>query len=113
MSTSKRKLQTLVDTRDINELFVKGKHAQIFPLRIHYFSASETKTLFSVSKKKLPRAVDRNKVKRILKDLYFKKHSKPQDNQKYHLGFVYLSSKLITYKEISKSMERIMNKINQ
>jgi ribonuclease P protein component len=113
MSTSKRKLQTLVDIRDINELFAKGKHKQIFPLRVHYFSASETKTLFSVSKKKLPRAVDRNKIKRILKDLYFKKYSEPKDKQKYHLGFVYLSSKLISHQEISKCMEGLMNKINQ
>jgi len=52
MPISKRKLQTLVDPRDINELFVKGKHKQLFPLRIHYFSAQQTKTLFSVSKKK-------------------------------------------------------------
>ena len=113
MPISKRKLQTLVDPRDINELFVKGKHKQLFPLRIHYFSAQQTKTLFSVSKKKLPRAVDRNKVKRILKDLYFEKYSKEQDKQKYHLGFVYLSSKLMSHQEISKSMEGLMSKINQ
>ena len=113
MSISNRKLQTLVNNRDIDNLFLKGKHKQLFPLRIYYFSAPETKTLFSVSKKKLPRAVDRNKVKRRLKNLYFENHSKLQHKQKYHLGFVYLSSKLISHQEISNCMQRLMNKINQ
>jgi ribonuclease P protein component len=113
MSISQRKIKTLVDIREINDLFLKGKQQQIFPIRVHYIATQETKTLFTVSKKKLPKAVDRNRVKRILKDLYFKTYSKQETKQKYHLGFVYLSSKLTSHQEMAKSMERIMHKINQ
>ena len=113
MAVSQRKIKTLIDTREINDLFIKGKYKQNFPLRLHYFSAKETKTVFTVSKKKLPKAVDRNRIKRVLKDIYFNNFEEQEENQKYHLGFVYLSSKLTSHKEISKSMKILMNKIKQ
>ncbi|MDG2343214.1 MAG: ribonuclease P protein component [Flavobacteriales bacterium] len=113
MSVSQRKIKTLVDIRSINDLFIKGKHKQTFPLRLHYFSAKETKTVFTVSKKKLPKAVDRNRIKRVLKDVYFNNFAEQGERRKYHLGFVYLSSKLMSHKEIVKSMKTLMDKINQ
>ncbi len=113
MPISKRKSQTLVDVNTINELFVKGNHSQSFPLRVHYFPATQSKTIFTVSKKKLSKAVDRNKVKRLLKDIYFNNYSKQENIQKFHLGFVYLSSKITSHQEMAKSMDKIMNKINQ
>ena len=58
----------------IEQLFAKGKTFSTFPLRIIYMippkSTSPLQAGFGVSTKKFKRAVDRNKIKRVMKETY-------------------------------------------
>ncbi|MBM78013.1 MAG: ribonuclease P protein component [Crocinitomicaceae bacterium] len=112
MAKSLRKKETLTDKKSIDNLFIKGKVTQKFPIRAHYIPSEETKILFTVSKKKLSKAVDRNRVKRLLKEIFYNNHYNKQ-NKKFHIGFVYLSSKLITKKELLEIMKQVCLKIHQ
>ena len=112
MARSLRKKQTLTDKKSIDNLFIKGKVYQNFPLRLYCVPANETKVLFTVSKKKLPRAVDRNKIKRHLKEIFFQNLFQ-KENNKFNIGFVYLSSKLMNHKELSEKMKQLWFKINK
>ncbi len=59
----------------IARLFAKGKHLAEFPIRLLWVeeegeSMSGLKVLFSVPKKKVRKAVDRNKIKRKMREVY-------------------------------------------
>jgi len=59
----------------IDQMFVEGQSVSAFPLRLVFFETSTdagkgVKTGVSVSKRNFKNAVDRNKVKRLLREAY-------------------------------------------
>lgn len=69
------------------------------------------KVFFSVSKKKIKKAVDRNKIKRRIKEAY-RKNKYILSNNIYRIGIIYNSSKMLEYSEINRTMERFMQQKN-
>jgi|SRR5687768_7489579 len=69
------KQERLSSLKDIDFLFTEGKSLTKYPLRIVWREStkpgkSPVRVMFSVSKKKFPRAVDRNRIKRLLRESY-------------------------------------------
>jgi len=69
------KIYKLKSKKLIDELFSEGKSVSAYPLRIIYKKASFVdnviaKTGISVSKKSFKLAVDRNRIKRLLREAY-------------------------------------------
>ena len=62
-----RKKQTLSDKKDISKLFSKGFKSSCFPLVMFSMPFEKDQVLFSVSKKNISKATDRNKIKRQMK----------------------------------------------
>lgn len=63
-------------------MFESGKRLSEYPLRLYYKKADELAFGISVGKRLFPLAVDRNKIKRLLR-VGIKKHlSKPLENYK-------------------------------
>lgn len=60
--------------KDIDSLFLKGNSVQEFPFRFVWHHHSEKsnaiKVIISVPKKRIPHAVDRNYVKRIIREYF-------------------------------------------
>ena len=59
----------------IKELFDNGKAATVFPLRVIYLKKDHNgnfpvQTGVSVSKRNFKRAVDRNRIKRLMREAY-------------------------------------------
>jgi ribonuclease P protein component len=65
----------LVDYKHISALFKEGKSFKLFPFRVFYVKKERTelfnnKVLFSVSKGRIRSAVQRNRIKRLLREAY-------------------------------------------
>lgn len=71
--------------------------------------------LFSVSKKKVKKAVQRNLIKRRIKEAYRlnKQILSPLSDQKKIIGLIYVSSEIATFQIIQNKLRRILATINE
>lgn len=116
--------EKLKSKKNIEELFKKGSSFYLNNFQVRFCAISQEvdnhQILISVPKKKLKRAVDRNLIKRRVREAYrLNKHiivdfSKSQN---FSIGFVYLSSSILSYKEIEtqiiQCLKKLLNKIEQ
>ena len=75
MKASYSNREKLKSKKLIEQLFSEGKSVSAFPLRLMFIETSfdedvRLKVGVSVSKKKFKKAVDRNKIKRLLREVY-------------------------------------------
>ena len=69
------KIEKLKSRKQIEHLFLKGKSFGFFPLRVFYMVAPvendfPVKVSVGVSKRHFKKAVDRNRIKRLLREAY-------------------------------------------
>lgn len=115
------KAEHLCLRKEIDALFSSGSRAlSVFPLRAVFRltpsgKPPRAKVLLSVSKRRLHHAVDRNRVKRQLREAY--RHNKhivlplvPAD-QCLHIGFIWLADKPVDSRRVAESMERALRQI--
>ena len=121
------KNERLVSQKLINELFLSGQSKSLtaFPLRAVYMQLPTrgcakggfvgTQILISVPKKRLKHAVDRNRVKRQLREAYRRNKQLLHDGlpQDYRLlvAFIWLSDELSPTSEVEERMVRLLKKI--
>jgi ribonuclease P protein component len=112
--SSKEKLKSKIL---IDELFEKGKSVSSYPLRMVYIkttleSGLIAKTGVSVSKKHFKKAVERNKIKRLLREVYRLNKSAYFNNitTQYALMILYIGNDKPTYEVIEHSMNKLFNK---
>jgi len=109
MSFSYPKKEKLKSRTVIDLLFTKGKSVSKYPLRLAFIengNESETPIInfgVSVSKKYFKKAVDRNYIKRVLRECYrLNKHLIHDNAQKsYALMFLYQSKEPVDFHEIN------------
>ena len=109
--------------RDIDHLFENGQAFMSFPLRIVYLPVAGDNppepgisVLISVPKRRIKHAVDRNRIKRLIRETYrlnkntaenvFKLNSKQT-----HIAFMYVCNDILPYADIEKAMLKALNKI--
>ena len=115
------KTDRLKSRKQIEALFKTGGKITLFPFRLLYkIEAVEGKIEagFTVSSKNFPKAVDRNRVKRLSREAYRVQNkeliSRLLINRKLiYLFFIYTSREILTYEEISLSVKRILDKLVQ
>lgn len=115
------KSERLKSRKQIDTLFETGKKINHFPFRLLYRSEggkSEMKAGFTVSSKNFPRAVDRNRIKRLCREAYRlqKKEldaSVLKNKTLLHLFFIYTGKEIVSYGEIATRLNQILNKLIQ
>lgn len=108
----------------IEQLFKNGKAFNTFPFKFVWLRASESdvpvKTVISVPKRLFKRAVDRNKLKRRIREAYRKEKSvlyELLNENKIHLMIVYTGKSISEYnlieEKIMEGLLRLVKEINQ
>ncbi len=113
--------ERLKHKKRIGELFQKGSSFFVFPFKVYYIKTSSAqapsfpKVLISVPKKRLKKATDRNRVKRLIRENYrLQKHILRELDKKEQLttiAFVYSSKELMEFKPLQKAMLKALKKI--
>lgn len=114
------KEEKLKSRKVIEHLFEEGKSAKSYPIIAVYDkvenSTQPIQVSFSVSKKKFKKAVDRNRVKRLLKESYrLNKESfinnLSEENLSMNLMFIYVQNEILGYDQMNLKLKKVLDKI--
>ena len=105
----------------ITELFASGKSASVFPLKMIYLqndhdSPFKIQAGVSVSKRNFKRAVDRNRIKRLMRESYRKNKYliyKNEDTKKHIIMFIYQGKDEVSYEQMEEKMTQLIEKFLQ
>lgn len=118
MRNTFRKEEKLKKKNLITDLFASGKSASVFPLKMIYLkndheSPFKVQAGVSVSKRNFKLAVDRNRIKRLMRESYRKnKHLiyNDDDTKKHILMFIYQAKREVSYEQMEEKMNELIQK---
>lgn len=111
------KSERLTGKKSIEELFAKGSSFFVHPIVLKYqlVEGASHKILIAVSKKALKKAVDRNLVRRRIREAYrLNKHQlSAKNNSFYNLAFIYTDQNILAYKEIENKLCKLLQRLEK
>ena len=109
------KSEKLKSKKLIDRLFMEGKNIKSYPLKLVYVPVDnsenpELKTGVSVPKKLVKTAVKRNRIKRLIREVFRKnKYLVTKDlSTSYAFMFIHISREEPDYERLEKSMIKIL-----
>ncbi len=116
MNKHLNRFSSLSDKEEIDLLFREGRRITVFPIKVVWINRMPeekgTKLLISVPKKGIKKAVDRNKIKRQLRDIYLKNIlNKYTRDKNYNLGIIYIADKKETFNNLENILIKIFNEL--
>jgi len=110
------KKEKLKSQKLIEQLFSEGKSVSAFPLRMVYLKTEfedgvQFKTGVSTSKRNFKNAVDRNRIKRLLKEAYRLNKAVYFNNisESYALMILYISKDGIDFDSVETKMKQLLD----
>ena len=96
-----------------------GKKITVFPIRLIYLTekgSSEVKAGFTVSSKTFPRAVDRNRIKRLCRESFRLQKNEliscaEKNESGIHLFFIYTAREILSFDEIRNRLKQVLDKL--
>lgn len=113
------KSERLKSRKQIDALFENGKKITLFPFRLLYRTEpgnAIVKAGFTVSTKNFPRAVDRNRIKRLTRESYRLQKKELEslilkNENVLHLFFIYTAREMPQYEEIYTRLKQVLDKL--
>ena len=103
----------------IQKLFSEGKHVLVYPLKAVYIFGNEQHPLqagVSATKRNFKKAVDRNRIKRLIREVY--RLQKPklethliQNKLSLSIFFMYIGKEIPEYDQLMESTEKIIKRM--
>lgn len=116
------KNERLKSRKQIEELFNAGRKFTITPFRVHYTFSPITKSYLQfgagVSNKNFKKAVDRNKIKRRVREAYRLQKSGLQQklkekNTKLNIFLIYNGKEIPSFTEVVDQFNKVLEKLNR
>ena len=118
MSFSFNKNEKLKSRKQIEQLFKEGKSITRFPLKLYYLGIdrdieSKIQVGISVPKKNFKKAVDRNRIKRLMREAYRLNKHLIFNNIEGNFAFLilYLGKEIPPYSLIEESLQEIIHRL--
>jgi len=114
-----RKNERLCSKKIIEKLFPEGKSIFVFPLKIIFIetqlpSKNPVQAAFTVGKRNFKRAVQRNLIKRRMREAYRLNKSKFYDEigeKQIAVFFIYTGKTILEYSQIEAAVKKGMKKV--
>jgi len=118
MRNTFRKEEKLKKKKLITELFTTGKSISVFPLKLVYLEMDHESNYkiqagVSVSKRNFKRAVDRNRIKRLMRETYRKNKYliyNSEDTKKHIFMFIYQGKNEESYQVVEERMIKLIER---
>lgn len=118
MDRTYNKHEKLKSKKLIDKLFTEGQSVSAYPFRLVYIQTTPddadtpVKTGVSVSKKRFKKAVDRIRIKRLMREAYRLNKSTYFNNitTPYAFMILYIGSTEPTYKQVEQTMNKLFKK---
>ena len=109
------KSKIIKNKKTIEKLFHEGKSLHKYPVRVVYSIENNKlpgyKTAFFVSKKKFKKAVDRNRVKRLMREAFRLQQHRLKKDIFYHLIWIYTGKELPDFHLVYKRIEQLLKEL--
>ena len=107
--------ERLKSRKQIAALFERGKQVKVYPLKLTYLHVAHgskfpARAAFSVPKRNFKKATDRNRVKRLLKEVYRKEKYTLYDSLDQPLIFMitFMGNTFPTYENVEQKMKQLL-----
>ncbi|MFY8025332.1 MAG: ribonuclease P protein component [Sediminibacterium sp.] len=123
-SNTYSKQEKLKSRKALEQLFAKGKSFSVFPIKVFYTVSDDLNGVHAgvgVSSRIFKKAHDRNRVKRLLREVY-RTQKQPlylavANHQQLNVFFLYIGKELPVFSELQvamgKTLEKLIRKINE
>lgn len=110
-----KKESRLCSQKRIEELFKGGKHhySSLFRLSTLPGAAPNSRVVISVPKRNFKKAVERNRIKRIIREVIRKSHFLSSSTPPLDIAILFRGKELPSYKEVEESLNNVLEKIEK